>query len=401
MIEYVKMSFRNIMRRKRRTGLTVIGIFIGIAAVVSLVSLGQGLQTSIQQEFESIGGNKLFINPGGNQFQSQTAGSATLDQSDLAAVRSVKSVESAGGAIFMSTGVSYNDQLRYLPVIGIPAGHEQQLVLESWAMEIESGRMVRENDRYNIVVGSRIANRVFSEEPGIRSKLEVNGQEYRIVGVLAPTGDPSIDTAVILTLDSAREAMDRNEGYDWIFASVEEGTEVKEAEEDVNTALRNERNVKKGSEDFTVSTQEDLLESFNSILSVVSGVVVGIASISLFVGAVGIMNTMYTSVSQRTREIGVMRAIGAQTQQIMFIFLLESAAIGFLGGLLGLLFGSALSWIGAYGVSQAASLNISPYLGPKLLIGSLLFSTILGIVSGVLPAKRAAALEPAEALRYE
>ncbi|MFB6208488.1 MAG: ABC transporter permease [Candidatus Nanohaloarchaea archaeon] len=401
MFDYIRMSFRNIKRRRRRTALTVIGIFIGITAVVSLVSLGQGLETSIEQEFESIGGNKLFINPGGDQTQGQISSSAVLTGQDLAAVRSVKGVESADGVIFMNTGVEYKDEVKYLPIIGMPTGSTQQLVLESWAMELDSGRLVRETDRSNIVIGSQVADRVFEDDPGIRSNIEVNGKKFRVVGVLKPTGDPSIDTAVMLPLEPARELMNRGDSYDWLFASVQEGFDSAEVKEDVERAIRNRRNVEEGNEDFTVSTQEDLLESFNSILSVVSGVVIGIASISLFVGAVGIMNTMYTSVSQRTREIGVMKAIGAQNEQVRLVFLMESAAIGFLGGLTGMLTGVALSWLGAYGISQASTLPIQPYLGPELLLGSLVFSTLLGTVSGVFPAQRAAGLEPAEALRYE
>ena len=400
MIDYIKMAFRNIVRRRRRTALTVIGIFIGITAVVSLVSLGQGLEQSIEQEFESIGGNKIFVNSGGS-LTGGSQGASGLTEQDLVAIRSVQGVESAEGTIFMNTGVEYNDQTTFLPVIGMPTGENQDLVMESWAMELGEGRMLRENDQYNIVIGSQVANRVFDENPGIRSNINVNGQKHRVVGILEPTGDPSIDTAIMLSLDPARELMDRSEGYDWIFGQVDQGFESSEVKEDVERELRNRRNVEEGEETFTVSTEEDLLESFNSILSVVSGVVIGIASISLFVGAVGIMNTMYTSVTQRTREIGVMKAIGAQKSQIMFVFLLESAAIGFLGGLTGLLFGVTLSWAGAFAVSQFSALSISPYLGAELLAGALGFSIVLGILSGVLPARRAANMEPAEALRYE
>lgn len=400
MIDYIKMSFRNIVRRRRRTALTVIGIFIGITAVVSLVSLGQGLEQSIEQEFESIGGNKIFVNAGGS-LTGASQGASGLTEQDLVAIRSVQGVESAAGTIFMNTGVEYRDQTTFLPVIGMPTGENQDLVMESWAMEIGEGRMLRENDQYNIVIGSQVANRVFDDGPGIRSNIDINGQKHRVVGILEPTGDPSIDTAVMLPLEPARELMGRSEGYDWIFGQVDEGFESSEVKEDVERELRNRRNVEEGEETFTVSTEEDLLESFNSILSVVSGVVIGIASISLFVGAVGIMNTMYTSVTQRTREIGVMKAIGAQKSQIMFVFLLESAAIGFLGGLTGLLFGVTLSWGGAFAVSQFSALSISPYLGVELLAGSLGFSIVLGILSGVLPARRAANMEPAEALRYE
>lgn len=400
MIDYIKMSFRNIVRRKRRTALTVIGIFIGITAVVSLVSLGQGLETSIQQEFESIGGNKLFINPGGDQTQGQMAGSASLGEQDLITIRSARGVGEAEGSIFMNTGIEYKDESGFLPVIGMP-NDNQKLVMESWAMEIEDGRMVRETDTSNVVIGSQVANSVFSEDPGIRSNMDINGEKHRVVGILEPTGDPSIDTAVILPVDHTRDLLDRPTGFDWIFAQVDDGFEPSEVKENVETELRNRRGVPEGEEDFTVSTSEDLLDSFNSILSVVSGVVVGIASISLFVGAVGIMNTMYTSVTQRTREIGVMKAIGAQKRQIMFVFLLESAVIGFLGGLTGVIVGVSLSWLGAVGITQFAQLTIRPYLGIELLAGSLIFSIVLGVISGVLPARRAANLEPAEALRYE
>ncbi|MFB6115286.1 MAG: ABC transporter permease, partial [Candidatus Nanohalobium sp.] len=141
--EYAKISYRNIFRRKRRTALTVIGIFIGITAVVSLVSLGQGVQNSIEREFESIGGNKIFINPGGG-LQSNAGQVATkLTQQDLAAVRSVRGVARADGVIFMNTGVKADGELRYLPIIGAPAGENRDLVMESWAMEIKSGRMIR------------------------------------------------------------------------------------------------------------------------------------------------------------------------------------------------------------------------------------------------------------------
>ncbi len=399
--EYAKMSYRNIFRRKRRTALTVIGIFIGITAVVSLVSLGQGLEESIQREFNSIGGNKLFINPGGSLQSSQGQVVEKLDDEDMRTVRTVRGVSAADGAIFMNTGVKKNQQTSFLPVIGIPGGENKELVLESWAMEIDQGRIIRENDRSNIVIGSRVANQVFDEELGVRSQIQVNDQQHRVVGVLKPTGDPSIDTAIIMPIEHTRELLDREETYDWIFAEVENGFKPGNVKTDVEAAMRRQRGLEKGEETFTVSTQEDLVESFQGILNVVRGVVIGIASISLFVGAVGIMNTMYTSVSQRTREIGVMKAIGAQNRQVMLVFLLESGAIGLLGGITGLTFGLGLSYLASIGASQFASLTIRPYLGLPLILGSLIFSLLLGVISGVLPARRAAGLEPAEALRYE
>ncbi|MFB6241245.1 MAG: ABC transporter permease [Candidatus Nanosalina sp.] len=402
LLEFFKLSFRNIRHRGRRSWLTIIGVFIGIAAVVALVSLSQGLQNSVQEEFQSIGSNKLFINPGGSQFQGGSGSAARLTGEDIRAVRGVKSVGAAGGVLFRTTTVRYNGDQAFAVVLGMPTDDTQEIVRTSWAMEIDDGRNIRSTDTSNIVIGSAIASSTFEDDPGLRSQITVNGEEFRVVGIMKPTGDPSIDGSVIMPLPKARENLDAEENtYDWIFAKVQPGFTPEQAKKDVEQALRRSRDVEKGNEDFTVSTSEDLLQSFNSILGIVRGVVIGIASISLLVGAVGIMNTMYTSVTQRTREIGVMKAIGATRRQIMTIFMIESGIIGAIGGLLGLIVGLILSTVAAYGATQISQIPVSPYISPVLVGGSVGFAFVLGVISGVLPARRAANLEPAKALRYE
>jgi putative ABC transport system permease protein len=400
-IEFFKLSFRNIRYRGRRSWLTIIGVFIGIAAVVALVSLSQGLQDSVQNEFESIGSNKLFINPGGSM-TSGGSGTAKLTQDDLEAVRGVQSVDRVAGALFRTTTARFDDDQAFAVVLGMPTDGTQELVETSWAMEIDEGRKIRSTDTSNIVIGSAIASGRFENDPDIGSQLTVNNEDYRVEGVMKPTGDPSIDGSVVMPLSSARDNLDaEDDAYDWLFAEVQPGFTPEEAKDDTEEALRLSRDVEEGEEDFTVSTQEDLLKSFNNILSIVRGVVIGIASISLLVGAVGIMNTMYTSVTQRTREIGVMKAIGASKRQIMTIFMIESGIIGAIGGVLGLLAGLALSAVASYGATQVSQIPVSPYYSPILVGGAVGFAFVLGVLSGVLPARRAANLEPAEALRYE
>ena len=393
------IAFRNIKHRGRRSWLTVVGVFIGIAAVVALVSLGQGLQDSVQQEFEQIGSDKLFINSAG----SATSTSAQkLDQNDLEAVRSAQSVGEADGVIFATTAAEYSDRQEFVTVLGMPTGESQDLIQESWALEIEEGREIQSTDTSSIVVGSQISERHFGEEIGLRNSLTVNGESFRVVGTYKATGDPSIDQAVVMPYPVAVELVDReDETYDWVFARIQDGFTSEDAKEEVEENLRNERGVEDGEESFSVSTQEDLISSFNNILGVVRGVVIGIASISLLVGAVNIMNTMYTSVTQRTREIGVMKSIGATRRQIMTLFLFEAGIIGAAGGLLGVAVGASLSVLASYAATQASNIPISPYLGPELVLGSIAFSFIVGVLSGVLPARRAAKLPPAEALRYE
>lgn len=398
-LDFVFLAARNILYRRRRSLLTIVGIFIGIAAVVALVSLGQGLQNSVASEFEDIGSNTLFISPG-SQFQSTDA--PRLTGNDLSAIRSVNQVDQVAGIVFSTTTAEYRDESGLVTVLGTPTDERQDLVEQSWALKVEEGRRIRSTDTSSVVIGSNVANQVFGEEIGLRSQVSIRGEEFRVVGILEPTGDPGVDQAVILPLSVAQDLLDKEEDrFDQVFASVQTGFEPSEAQESVERELRNSRNVNEGEENFDVSTQEDLLDSFNSILSVVRGVVIGIASISLLVGGVGIMNTMYTSVTQRTREIGVMKAIGARDSQILAIFLFESGILGLIGGIIGVLTGLIMSILSSFAATQATGIQINAYLGGELIIGALLFSFIIGMMSGVLPARRAAQLKPAESLRYE
>lgn len=400
-LDYARLAVKNIVHRKRRSWLTVIGILIGIAAVVSLVSIGQGLENSIIQEFQSIGSDKVFISPGGG-FSSQVSGTTSvLTGDDLAAVRRTRGVEEAAGIVYTSTQASFQGETAFLTLIGSPTNEQQDLVLDSWGFDFEKGRKLRSTDRYNLIVGSQVANSVYEDEVGIRNKLEINDQEFRVSGVLEATGDPGIDRAVIMPIDSAREITGREKGYGYILAELQQGFQPEEVRKRLERNLRQERNLEKGEEDFTIQTPDDLVESFQNILGIVRAVVIGIASISLLVGGVGIMNTMYTSVTERTREIGIMKAVGATKKQIMAIFLLESGLIGLIGGFIGLTIGVGMAYIAALAASQAVQLTIRPFLGPELLLGALMFSFLTGTISGLLPARRAANLEPAEALRYE
>ncbi|MDY6777353.1 MAG: ABC transporter permease [Candidatus Nanohaloarchaea archaeon] len=403
LLDYLILSIKNILNRKRRSWLTVIGIFIGIAAVISLVSLGQGLEQSIIEEFESIGSDKLFISPGGDPTSSQNfAGSAaTLTEDDIQVVERTRGIQAATGVVMTQTRIEYNDKSRFILVMGFPTGPEASIARNSWAIEIAEGRYIRSTDRSNVLIGSRVAETMFNEQIGVRNRISMFGRDFQVIGVMKPTGDPSVDASVIIPIERARELSGQENTYDWIFAKVQEGFTPEEAKENVVTNLRQHRNLEKGNEDFTVSTPQDLIDSFRSILSIVQAVVLGIASISLLVGGVGIMNTMYTSVTERTREIGVMKAVGAKKRDIMIIFLIESGIIGLIGGIIGVTAGLGLSTLAAQVATDYASINISIFVSPELVGGSLLFAFILGTVSGVLPARNAARLDPAEALRYE
>lgn len=402
LLDLGELALKNIVHRKRRSWLTIIGILIGIAAVVGLVSLSQGLQNSIESEFESIGSDKIFIQAGGSSQQQRLTGTAAqLTDDDLDVIAMTRGVEEAAGVVYSSVQVSFRDETQFSGLIGTPTDERMEIVMDSWAMEIGEGRELRATDTSNVVIGSQLAESSFDDEVSVRSKLEIGGNDFRVTGVLESTGDPFIDTAVLMPRGPAREITGNEESYGYIIAQLQDGFEAEGVKEDLEEELRRERNVEEGEEDFTIQTPQDLISSFNNILGVVRAVVIGIASISLLVGGVGIMNTMYTSVTERTREIGVMKSIGATNRQIMGLFLLESGIIGLVGGIIGVTLGIALSYAASYAATQAITIEISPFIGWELIAGSLLFAFVVGTLSGVLPARKAAKLQPADALRYE
>ncbi len=402
--KFLALAFRNIREKKRRTWLTIIGIFIGIAAVVALVSLGQGLNDSITQEFQNIGSDKLFIRAGG---QSTPGGSniggtaAELTEDDLEVVKRSRGVDQSVGVLSKTVRMDYQDSTAFVPVIGVPAGRGFSLIKNSWGIEVSEGRNIRKTDRYNLLIGSTVKDGSFENDVSVRSKLTFQKNDYRVVGSMDPTGDPGVDGAVLIPINRAREIFSEEKEVSQIIVKVQDGFDPVDVNENIEKNLRQERNLDPGEEDFTISTPQDIIDSLQSILNLVQAVTIGIASISLLVGGVGITNTMYTSVSERTREIGIMKAIGAKNSHILTIFLLESGIIGLIGGIIGVSLGVALSQTAVYFGQMYTEVPISAALSPLLIIGSLVFAFLLGTLSGLFPARKAANMEPADALRYE
>jgi putative ABC transport system permease protein len=399
--DYFQLAFRNLRHRKRRSWLTIIGTLIGIMAVVSLISIGQGLEGSIQSEFERLGGNKVFISPGGGITAQFSGSTVVLDGHDIDTVRNTRGVDHAVGEISGSLPVSYGDETVFLTLRGLPMGEGSELAKTSNNIQIEQGRYLREMDRSNVVIGSRVSTDAFEDEIGLRKSLEVNGTSMRIVGIADRSGG-NIDNSVMLPLDPARDLLDKTDGeYDTITAEIVSGFTSQEVKQNLQEELRDLRNVEEGEEDFQIQTSEDIVDSFQSQLQIVRAVLVGIGSISLFVGGVGIMNTMYTSVAQRTREIGIMKAVGASPRQINTLFLVESGMIGLIGGVIGATLGIAVSIGATQLITQQIGFEINAYISPLLVIGSVLFSFVVGMISGVLPARKAAKMQPVEALSYD
>lgn len=399
--DYIRIAVRTFTSRRMRTFLTLLGIIIGIAAVVSLVSLGQGLDAEINEQFNKLGADKIFIVPGSSIFGTTDV---ELKDDDLKVAGRVNGVDIVTGFIYKFARVKSHDETINTFIIGMPEEKEEsEMISEAFGVDLIDGRNLRPNDRSSAVLAFRYTkdDDLFDKEVKTGDKILVEGEKFKVVGRWSSVGNPQDDSNVYIPLDVARTLFDEPEKYDQIFIQVKEGVDPAKVAEEIKKDLRKHRDVDENEEDFTVQTTEQLLDTFSAITDIVSLVLIGIALISLFVGGVGIMNTMYTSVLERTSEIGVMKAIGARNSDIFLIFFIESGILGLVGGVIGVLFGVGLSKLVALGGSTAGIALIRAEYPPTLLIGALVFSFIVGGIAGTLPAVQASKLKPVDTLRYE
>ena len=399
--DYFNFAFKTFKERRVRTYLTMLGIFIGIALVVSLITLGQSLQAAIQEQFEMMGSDKILVLPSGGFFG--MGSDIELTRDDLDVIKKVNGVDAATGFLYKITKVEFRDEVKYTYIFGTPQDAEEKKLVESMtSMRVVRGRELTDDDRYKAVVGIRHYDGDFFEKTvNVRDKVLIEDEEFKVVGVLNRIGNPEDDSTIIIHMDTARELFDEPDKYDMMIAKVVAGTEVDDVAERIKKALRKHRDVEEGEEDFDVQTSGDLMETYGSVFLIVQLFLIGIAGISLFVGGVGIMNTMYTSVLQRTRDIGIMKAIGAKNSDIMVIFLIESGLLGLAGGAVGVLMGIGVSFLIGKGAAAAGVTYLQTQLQWPLLLGTLAFSFVVGAGSGLLPAIRASRLNPVDALRYE
>ena len=401
--DLAKLSSQNLTRRGKRSWLTIIGILIGIAAIVSLFSISQGLEDSVNQEFEELGANVIYILPGsglGGLTQAGSESGTFLQESDLEAVRRVQTVDEAGPMVYAQSSGEFRGEQQRVPLIGIPTDSSQEMIMRTNNIEVEEGRSIRSTDQFSGLAGANLASgNIFERELGLRDQIIVDDTKVRVIGLVAQSGDPEYDRSIVLPIESARDIIDDPERIDYIMAEPLPGQNTSKVAESIEEELRLERNVQEGEEGFTVSTADDLLESSLGILNTVQSVVIGIVSIALLVGGLGIMNTMYMSVSERTNEIGIMKAVGATKKQILSIYLVESGILGLIGGLIGTLLGLGISEVAFYFIRQSAGIPLYPNRSLMLVGGALAASFFLGVISGFLPARKAANLEPVEAIR--
>ncbi len=398
--DYFKLAFRTFMNQKKRTALTLIGIFIGIAAVVALMSLGLGLKYEMDRQFSLMGNDKIFVQPGTSMgFAPSTI---KLTQEDVDAVSSIGEVDWVSPMVYKISQVEFGGEIKYGMVIGIGDFDAPfETVMESFGVEYKNGRGVDNKKDVNIPFRYYTAD-FFETAVEVGDKVKIEGKKFNVVGSVSEIGNPQDDSQLYISLETAQNIFDLNKDeLDYFFVKVKDGAKPATIAEKIKKKLRKTRDVKEDEEDFIVQTTEEVIGSFGTILLIVTIVLAGIASISLLVGGVNIANTMYTAVMERTNEIGIMKAIGARNNDIFLIFLIESGILGAVGGLVGIAVGVGLGKLVSIG-AQAGGWSIIKAIFPYWLIGgAFLFSFGVGALAGTLPAKQASKMKPVDALRYE
>jgi putative ABC transport system permease protein len=286
----------------------------------------------------------------------------------------------------------------YSTVIGWPAKDADKRFAD-YDIGLEQGNFFRESQKYNAVIGHDVAyndDTFFKKELKIGQKILIGEKKFKVGGIIERIGNPEDDSVIYIPIETARELFNKPKEVSFIDTTVKPGKDLALVSERIQKDLERHRRV----DDFDVMTPDQVLKIFSAILGIVQAVLIGIAGISLLVGCVGIMNSMFTNVLERTKEIGVMKSIGAENKQIMILFMIEAGLIGLVGGIAGTILGSLVGF-GVEAAAQAAGFELLKIqLHASMIISVLFFSMIIGVVAGYLPARRAAQLHPVDALRW-
>lgn len=383
--------FEDIKARKFSSFLTFFAISLGILSIFVIILVSQGFEQSIQKQFEQLGSNRLIITYSGSS-------SAALNFKDGLTDTEVKLVENrpyikqVAPHIIKNVQIEYSNEFKQRSVMG---ANLDEAYFNDFNFKLDKGRFPKANERYSIVIGPAAATDIFKKDIQVGSNVYIKGVKFKVVGILESVGNPEDDKSFFVNIDTIRDIYEDGKNVNLMYATVEDNYDVNLAAENVKILLEN----KLGKDNINVQTLAQILEQITSILGIVQMTLGGIAAVSLIVGAFGIINTMYVIITEKTKDIGIMKAIGARNSDIFTIYIFQSGLFGFLGGALGVFFGS----LGALAFGAWANANGFTFLEITItytgVLGLLLFSFTIGAFAGFMPAYRASKLKIVDTFR--
>jgi putative ABC transport system permease protein len=399
-------ALESLAANKMRSGLTILGIVIGVAAVIAMLAVGTGAQDTITGSISGIGTNLLFVFRGGDDSIRNPKPLTLGDADAIADPFQAPSVEAVAPVLDGTATISYGGETSRATIDGVTPSY---FSVRNYAV-VEGEYITEEHilGRASVaLVGPELADTLFGRHDGITGEtIRIEGQPFRVLGVLESKGGGmmgSQDNVILVPFSTAQTRLLRRstqDRVDVIFVQAVSADLVSQAAEEIADILRARHRTPIGADDFTVFSQEDFVQTAETITGVLTIFLGGIAGISLLVGGIGIMNIMLVSVTERTREIGLRKALGARKRDILIQFLTESSLLSLIGGLVGILVGWGIATL----VEVIAANSGTPFatsIGLDAVLLATLFSAAVGLFFGIYPANRAASLEPVEALRYE
>jgi putative ABC transport system permease protein len=396
--DLIDLALSRLSTGKMRTALTMLGVIIGVASVVALVSVAQGATKGISDRLQSLGTNLITVSPGATRTGATRGaiGSATtLTLADAQSLLALDSVQAVAPVLTTSKLIVVGSLNETTRVIGTTPGYLPVFAYDMWVGSFLNQASVDHNLRV-AVIGATTADNLSLTSASIGSTIDIGGLPFQLIGIMQPKGgSTTADDQVVIPLSTAHELFIGSTSVSAIGLSATSQDAISAVSAEITSTLEQRHGITNGVDDFSIATQAQLLGTVSSVSDVLTFLLAGIASISLLVGGIGIMNIMLVSVRERTREIGIRKAIGARGRDILSQFLVEALALSLAGGVIGICVGVVAS----FGIGSYAGWGF--VFNPATVVVAVGFSLIVGVVFGVWPASQAARLDPVVALRYE
>lgn len=415
LLDIFLLSLSHVRKSRMRSWLTIVGIVIGVASVVAIISIGQGMQENMQERLGGFGADIITVIPGyfratGVHSEMHTdrsvssSSSINLTDNDYKVIKQVPGVMYVNGLVSGKADLKYDNEKTVVSITGVDTS--------VWRLMdntgIDEGRYLQAGDSNSVVIGYSLARGTFLTPVTLNRPLTIGGKNFRVVGIFKQSGGlgGGSDTGIYMPAEMARGVITEKVGnnqYTSMIIKASDASMVDYVKADIEEKLMSSRQVNPRTKDFTVIANARIREQMSDVTQTLSLFLSAIAAISLLVGAIGIANTMFMSVMERTRQIGLLKAMGAGEREIMKLFLIESGIFGLVGGIVGAGFGAAISLIVPYLGIQALGFGggLKATITPGIILFALGFSVVIGILSGIIPARHAAKMRPVDAIRYD